>query len=126
MKEKFTKKIKFISKLALLLLVMNLANKGYAQTAVVKGKVTDNTGAALPGVSIKIAGTSDGTVSDINGSYTINVSKSASLQFSYIGYINQTIAVGNQTQINVSLADDAGKQLNEVVVVGYGTQKQVD
>jgi len=127
MKEKFTKKIKFISKLALLLLLaMNLSNKGYAQTAIVKGKVTDDKGAALPGVSIKVVGTPNGTVTDVNGSYSINVSKSASLQFSFIGYISQTIAVANRTQISVSLADDAGKQLNEVVVVGYGTQKQID
>jgi TonB-linked SusC/RagA family outer membrane protein len=127
MKERFTRQLKLVIKLALLLLlVTNLSNKVYAQTSTVKGRVTDSKGNTLPGVSIKVIGTKDGTVTDINGIFKIAAASSSRLQFSYVGYIAQSIAVGNKTQLDVSLADDDSKQLNEVVVVGYGTQKQID
>ena len=127
MKERFTINIKHVICLALVfLLAANSSYRAYAQTNVVKGHVTDSKGVTLPGVSIKIEGTTQGTVTDINGAYKLSVSPSAHLIFSYVGYISQNIAVGNKTQLDVSLADDDSKQLNEVVVVGYGTQKQVD
>jgi len=127
MKERFTRKLKFVINLvALLLLIANLSNKAYAQTTTVKGRVTDSKGQTLPGVTIKVVGATDATVTDINGAYKINVSKSARLQFSYVGFVTQTIAVGNDTQLDIILTDDDSKQLNEVIVVGYGTQKQSD
>ena len=95
----------------------------FAQTTVL-GKVTDNNGQALPGVSVVVKETSTGTSTDANGAFSISVPRASSvLVFSYVGYPIQEIEVGNKTTINVSLSPAAG-QLNEVVVIGYGTQKR--
>ena len=92
----------------------------------VTGKVTDDKGLPLPGVSIKVAGTTTGTVTDAKGEYTIQVDEGASLVFSFIGFASQTIRVSG-TRIDVSMkTDEAGTKLAEVVVVGYGTQKRSD
>jgi TonB-linked SusC/RagA family outer membrane protein len=94
-----------------------------AQTRVT-GTVTDETGFPLPGVSIVVDGTTKGVSTDFDGVYAIDVeSPSASLVFSYIGYMNQSVSIGNQTVINLQMEEDVAK-LDEVVVVGYGTQKK--
>jgi TonB-linked SusC/RagA family outer membrane protein len=90
----------------------------------VTGKVTDELG-SLPGVNILIKGTSTGTVTDIDGNYTLTANPSDSLLFSYLGYVTQTVAVGNRTVINIVLKQEKQK-LNEVVVVGYGTMRKSD
>jgi TonB-linked SusC/RagA family outer membrane protein len=127
MKERFTKQIKFVTTLAIMVwLVANLPHLAYAQTSQITGRVTDSKGVTLPGVSVKLAGTNEGTTSDINGDYKISAPASARLQFSYVGYVTQTVTVGRNTRLNITLVDDASKQLNEVVVVGYGTQKRSD
>lgn len=93
----------------------------------IKGKVVDETGAPLPGVSVKVQGTSTGTVTNIDGQYDITVPQGASLVFSYIGYTAQTVETANKTQINITLKPDAAAtKLNEVVVIGYGTQRKTD
>lgn len=91
------------------------------------GKVTDENGAGLPGVSIVVKGSSTGTVSDTEGRYNINVPEAGSpiLVFSFVGYVPKEITVGNQTTLDVQLAVD-NKALEEVVVVGYGTQRKRD
>ncbi len=90
----------------------------------VKGKVTDDANLPLPGVSIKIKNSSSGSSSDANGNYSISVSdNNAILQFSFIGFKTQEVAVNGRSTINVTLLPDA-KSLEEVVVVGYGTQKR--
>jgi TonB-linked SusC/RagA family outer membrane protein len=90
----------------------------------VTGVITDEKGQPLPGVTIAIKGTAMGAVSDVNGKYTITVKEQNSyLVFSFIGYTTQEVAVNGKSTINVQLAEDA-KSLNEVVVVGYGTQKK--
>lgn len=92
----------------------------------VTGKVTDETGEALPGVSVNISGASTGTITDVNGMYSISVPDGSSLVFSYIGFESQTIAAKEGT-INIVLkVDQVATKLNEVVVVGYGTQKRSD
>jgi TonB-dependent starch-binding outer membrane protein SusC len=93
--------------------------------ASVKGSITDaNTGESLIGVSVAIKGTTIGTVADANGKYSIGVAdKNAVLVFSYVGYLSQEIAVIGQSTIDVKLAPDIQK-LEEVVVVGYGTQSK--
>ena len=93
----------------------------------VSGTITDaNTGETVPGVNIIVQGTTTGTVSDMDGMYSINVQGSnAVLVFSFIGYLKQEIVVGNQNVIDVTLAADAA-DLDEVVVVGYGTVKKRD
>lgn len=93
-----------------------------AQNLTVRGVVSDES-EALPGVSILIEGTSKGTVTDLNGHYSIEAKKGSKLIFSYIGYRSQTITVTNQTTLNVVMKTDA-IQLDEAIVVGYATQKK--
>ncbi|WP_342085716.1 SusC/RagA family TonB-linked outer membrane protein [Dyadobacter sp. OTU695] len=95
----------------------------YAQDVTVKGKVNDEQGQGLPGVSVLVKGTSTGTVTDIEGNYTVNAPGTATLVFSFIGYITQEIPLGNKTSLDVKMATDT-KALDEVVVVGYGTAKK--
>ncbi|UZR97394.1 carboxypeptidase-like regulatory domain-containing protein [Chondrinema litorale] len=90
----------------------------------VSGTITSTEdGEPLPGVSILIKGSTTGTTTDFDGNYSLNVTSDAILQFSYIGFITQEITVNNQSEINVSLNPDL-EQLEEVVVIGYGTQKK--
>ncbi len=97
---------------------------GIFVATTVKGKITDETGAPLPGVNILIKGTTRGTTSDSDGNFNIEVDDSnAVLIFSFIGFKQQEVIVGNQTEIGVSLESDI-QSLSEVVVVGYGTQKR--
>ena len=97
-----------------------------AQEIKINGKITDAvTGEALPGVNIIVKGTTNGTTSDINGEYAINASKGATLVFSFIGYQGDSIIVENEGAINVTLRQQVEK-LEEVIVIGYGTQKKSD
>jgi TonB-linked SusC/RagA family outer membrane protein len=103
-------------------------SSGHAQIQV-SGNVIDEQGRPLPGVSITIAGTSIGTMTDVNGKYALNIPESdagKALSFSFIGYEKQDISINGKTTINVSMKPDAGKVLNDVVVIGYGTQKRQD
>jgi TonB-dependent starch-binding outer membrane protein SusC len=104
----------------------NLLNHTQSNEIQVSGIVTDDTGAGLPGVSILVKGTQNGTTSDNNGGYKLSISDpNAMLVFSFVGYLSQEIMVGNRTSIDVSMkADD--KTLNEIVVVGYGMVKKRD
>ncbi|WP_417444457.1 SusC/RagA family TonB-linked outer membrane protein [Joostella sp.] len=91
---------------------------------VINGTVSSEDGLPIPGVNIMIKGTTNGVVSDFDGNYEINVSNSnTTLVFSYIGFTSQEIVVGDQKIINITLKEDVSK-LEEVVVVGYGTQKK--
>ncbi len=90
----------------------------------ITGTVTDENEAGLPGVSILVKGTQKGTTTDQNGKYRVAVADgNAVLVFSFVGYISQEIEAGNQTSINIVLKPDL-KALEEVVVVGYGTQSR--
>ncbi|CAG4993624.1 hypothetical protein DYBT9275_01203 [Dyadobacter sp. CECT 9275] len=92
----------------------------------VTGKVLDDKGDALPGVSILLKGTSEGTSSDINGNWELSIpDKSAILVFSFVGFTTQEVGVGNQSVINITMAPDI-RGLEELVVVGYGAQKKVN
>ena len=92
----------------------------------IDGKVTDKSGAPLAGVNVVVTGTTQGTMTDIAGKYNIDVPQgSESLTFSFIGMEAQEIIIGTLTQINVTMVESA-IGLEEVVVVGYGTQKKVD
>ena len=97
-----------------------------AQEKSITGKITDaSTNEALIGVTVLQEGTNNGTVTNIDGKYTIKVKAGSKLVFSYIGYSSQTIAIGNQSVIDVKLAVET-KGLDEVVVIGYGTVKKSD
>lgn len=87
----------------------------------IKGKITDSSGQPLPGVTVIIQGTTSGTVSDVDGNFSLNASEGDVLVFSFVGFESQRVTVTNQTTLNIMLTDDA-KSLEEVVVVGYGTQ----
>ncbi|SDK00179.1 TonB-linked outer membrane protein, SusC/RagA family [Catalinimonas alkaloidigena] len=91
----------------------------------VTGQVVDATGEGIPGVNILEKGTSNGTITDVEGRFALNVSEDATLVFSAVGYLAQEVAVGTQTDLRLTLQDDI-KSLEEVVVVGYGTQKKVN
>ncbi|MGQ1948318.1 SusC/RagA family TonB-linked outer membrane protein [Geofilum sp. OHC36d9] len=93
------------------------------EQALINGKVVDEFGAAMPGVAIVVKGTSTGTITDINGNYSININKGEILVFSFIGMKTQEFVVGDQSVINVSLLSDV-VGLDDVVVVGYGVQKK--
>jgi len=97
----------------------------FAQNLAVKGIVKDDQGLPLPGATITVKGTSDAATTDLSGKYAINAPSTATLVFSFVGFVNQEIPVNGQTDINVSLATN-NKQLNEVVIVGYGSQKKKD
>ena len=99
--------------------------KGALQQGItITGIVTDSSGDPLPGVSVRIRGTSQGTATDAIGAYSLSVqNENAILEFSYIGFIPQEITVGNRSSIDITLIDDT-RQLQEVVVVGYGTQRK--
>ena len=95
-----------------------------AGMVTVKGQVTDASNEPLIGVTVVLDGQAgSGTVTDFDGNYTIKVASGATLKFSYIGYQDQKIAVGGRSQINVQMKEDAAV-LQEVVVVGFGTQKK--
>lgn len=97
----------------------------YAQTTI-SGTVTDENGAELVGVSVLEKGTTNGTISEIDGSYRLSVKgDDPELAFSFIGYTTTEVAVNNRSQIDVTLREDVA-QLQEIVVVGYGTQKKVN
>lgn len=114
-------KQRIVYKLVLIfMLVVNLIN---AQNKTITGTVLDETANPLPGASIVIKGTSKGTSTDFDGNYTLQVQREDILIISYIGYVPQEIPVGSQNIINVTLQPDTNV-LNEVVVVGFGTQKK--
>eukprot|EP01035_Chromulina_nebulosa_P007568 gene7568-10221_t len=141
MNQKLQKNRLFLKALGLsvitLLFTLFCFDIGYAKTypnksinladITIKGKVSDaETGDGLPGVSVTAKGSSKGAITDGNGDYTIDVpNNKAVLVFSYVGYTQQEVNVGGQTQINIQLKSDS-KTLSEVVVVGYGTAKKTD
>ena len=94
------------------------------QQKLLKGTVTSETdGEPLIGVSVLVKGTTNGTITNLDGEYSLHVSNGETLVFSYVGYINQEIAYNGQSSLNVALREDT-KSLDEVVVVGYGVQKK--
>jgi TonB-linked SusC/RagA family outer membrane protein len=95
------------------------------QQVTIKGKVTDKSGTPLPGVSIVVQGTTNGVSTDYNGNYSIRVQPGQTLIFSFVGYKKQYIVVNKQKVLNVVMQESTSS-LNEVVVVGYGTQKKVN
>lgn len=105
-------------------IVFSLFLQVSAQSRKISGTVLDPSGVGLPGVSVAVKNTTQGTVTDLDGKYTLNdVNENSVLVFAYIGYVNQEITVGTRTSLDVNLAEDI-TSLSEVVVTGYGTQKK--
>ena len=102
----------------------NVSSGRQQQAQIVTGIITDKTGEPVIGANIIVKGTTNGTISGMDGRFSLEIpNNNAVLQVSYIGYLNQTITVGNQKELNIRLVEDT-KSLEEVVVVGYGTQKK--
>ena len=115
-----------IRKTITLILSILLAGAAFAQDRVtVTGVVTDENDAPMIGAGVYESGTTNGVVTDIDGKYTIQVAKDASLTFSYISYTDKTVRVGNQSVINAQLLPD-NTVLDEVVVIGYNTVRKSD
>jgi TonB-linked SusC/RagA family outer membrane protein len=111
-----------VSTLALLLLLF-VHFDVHAQRARVTGTVTDETGATIPGANILVQGTTRGVSTDLDGSFAIDVEPNNRLIVSFLGFEEQTVEVGSQTVINVTLKEK-GNVLDEVTIVGYGTQRK--
>lgn len=89
------------------------------------GKITDETGMPIPGVSVVVKGSTQGTITNIDGIYEINVEEGDVLLFSFVGFVSQEVPVAGLTALDVTMKEDV-KGLDEVVVVGYGTQKKTE
>ncbi|MDA3930270.1 MAG: TonB-dependent receptor [Prolixibacteraceae bacterium] len=98
----------------------------FAQEKQVTGTVFDESGETLPGVNVLVKGTTIGTVTNIDGNYSITVDAATKeLLYSFVGYLDQTVAIGNKSEISITLEEDI-LEMDEVIVVGYGTQKKSD
>jgi TonB-dependent starch-binding outer membrane protein SusC len=108
------------------LLFVCLSGAVWAQNRTITGKVTSSDdGSALPGVNILEKGTTNGTVTDANGAYSVNVGSDATLVFSFVGYLTQEVSAGAQSNLDIILQVDVAT-LNEVVVIGYGEVQKKD
>ena len=107
--------------LAVLFLLCMIPLGMSAQT--VKGTVNDETGEPIIGATVKVQGSSEGTITDFNGHFTIKASTNATLTISYVGYVTQQVKVGGKSSVSVTLVED-NTTLNDVVVIGYGVQKK--
>ncbi len=106
--------------LFLCLCMLNLS--AFAQQTV-SGKITDKTGEGLQGVTVRVQGTTTGTITDIDGNFTLSAPEDAILEVSSVGFTTQLIPVNGQSTIDLLLEEDVS-ELEEVVVIGYGTQKK--
>lgn len=104
---------------------MLLLNVASAQNVTITGTVSDDSNGPIPYASVTIKGTNKAVATDVNGKYSISVPANGTLVFSYLGFIPQEVSVSGKTQVNVTLKADT-KNLEQVVVVGYGTQKKKD
>jgi TonB-dependent starch-binding outer membrane protein SusC len=112
----------------ILLLAILVCGPLYAQNRSIAGKITDDTGAELPGVNILLKGTTIGTTSDAKGNYALSIPEAnanGTLVFSFIGYLTEEVPLNNRSTINIKMVADI-KALGEVVVVGYGTVRKSD
>lgn len=95
------------------------------QNTKIKGKVTDSSGVPIIGANVTESGTSNGTITDVDGAFTLDVKAGAQLKISYIGYLSKMVLVDNKTFFSIQLSEDT-QTLDEVVVVGYGTVRKAD
>lgn len=105
-------------------LMATMATAAWGQDVAISGRVVDNSGAPLPGVNVVVEGTTTGTVTDMDGNYTLNAPRGANVVYSFIGFNESTVAIENgKTRYDVTLEDES-ISLGDVVVVGYGVQKK--
>lgn len=109
----------------LLLLSICLISATAFPRQTIKGKVTGTNGNAIVGASVYEKGSINGTITDFNGDYSIEIDKGKTLVISFIGYLSQEIVIEDQTTLDVILEED-NREIEQVVVIGYGTQKKGD
>ena len=114
------RKVKFFLTVLSLLAV----SFAWAQNIAVKGIVTDQSGSPVPGVTVLLQGSTNGTATDVDGNYAINVPKNGTLVFSLVGMKTVSVPVNNKAQINVVMEEDA-MLLEDVMVIGYGSAKKI-
>ncbi len=119
MKTNFTKLVKTLT----VFLLISFSFVGLSQTNTITGTVSGSDGQGIPGVSILVKGTNRGVASDVDGNYSVEAAVGSNLIFSSVGYESKTVIVTSQSKINVTLAAST-QQLEDVVVVGYGTQNK--
>lgn len=112
-----------VQKAFAVLWVNMLCLAAFAQERSITGTVVDEANEPIIGANITELGTTNGVITDLDGNFTLKVQADAKIQISFIGYIMQTVAVGNRTHFDIVLKEDT-KTLDEVVVVGYGTMKK--
>ena len=98
---------------------------GALAQSIVKGIVSDEAGEPVIGATVKVQGSNEGAITDFDGNYSVKAASNATLSFSYVGYVTQTVNVGGRSTINITLKED-NTTLNDVVVIGYGTMKKSD
>lgn len=99
--------------------------KEQGKAFVLKGKVTDPSGEGVIGANVKVLNSTEGTITDMDGNFSLSVTPNARLSVSYIGYATQEVVVKNQTPLHIALKEDS-RLIDEVVVVGYGVQKKAN
>ena len=125
-KNDFRSKLNSIMLLFSIVFLLFYGANTFAQTTTIRGSIQDSNGQSLIGVNVIVKGTQQGTVTDIDGNFILSVpSPNSILEVSYIGYQSQEIALNGRTSINVTLEEDT-QSLEEVIVVGYGTQKKIN
>ena len=113
----------FFGRLTLLLVCMVCAVSAIAQTRTITGTISDEAGEPMTGVTVRVKGTDNATATNVEGMFSIKAARGAVLDFSFIGYLPQSISIGDHTQIDITMQPDV-KSLDEVVVVAYGSQKK--
>ena len=116
---------KSLEKPLVFLFLLCLFPLGAMAQSIVKGTVNDEAGEPIIGATVKVQGTNAGAITDFNGNFSVQAASNATLNISYVGYVPQNIKVNGQSNINVTMKEDA-QMLNDVLVIGYGTMKKSD
>ena len=117
--------LKSLQKPLMALFLLCLFPLGAMAQSVVKRTVNDEAGEPIIGATVKVQGTQKGSITDFNGSFSVEAASNATLEVSYVGYVTQKVKVGGKSNITVTMKEDA-QMLNDIVVVGYGTMKKSD
>ena len=116
-------KIKSLEKPLVLLFLLCLFPLGALAQSVVKGTVNDEAGEPIIGATVRVMGAKTGAVTDINGKFSVDAASNAQIEVSYVGYVTQRVPVGGKSSLTITLKED-NTTLNDVVVIGYGTQRR--
>ncbi|MCR5242981.1 MAG: carboxypeptidase-like regulatory domain-containing protein, partial [Prevotella sp.] len=117
--------LKKLQKPLAVLFLLCLLPAGAMAQSIVKGVVNDEAGEPIIGATVKVQGTNEGSITDMDGNFSVRANANATLNVSYIGYESQSVAVGGKSFLTIVLKEDS-RTLDDVVVIGYGTMKKSD